>query len=464
MREMTMSNTHNETDPPTENTELILSSVDVPEATEAGPDDLVGELLGAYRLQERLGEGGMGEVFRAVHTGLGREVALKRIRSEKFKSEGVVKWFMREVMAAARVDHPYIVRAYDAGSERGCHYLVMELIDGVDLRTIVEKNGPLPIEEALRIAAEMALALAHLDSIGLVHRDVKPTNLIRVRKTGSVKLLDLGLARAVDVSAEDDQKKSGPQGRIVLGTPDYMAPEQILNAHGADIRADLYSLGCTLYYVLTGSVPFPGGTPTQKMLRQHGETPVEITRRRPEIPPEVAGIVGRLMMKNPDDRYQNPVELLSDLTRLASLPLAEEVELRESVSEWLFWREQFSDWIRRDVVMNSQSFHSCRRRSWRRPNLPVVLLLALAFTAFSLALGLFLASRAGEEKTEDGGEGRETRRQNSSRAERILFEQFLGSHPTAIDGHPFGLHGGNDLLRDRAAIHDRGRTRARIAL
>ena len=153
-----MSNTHNETDPPTENTQLILSSVDVPEATEAGPDDLVGELLGAYRLQERLGEGGMGEVFRAVHTGLGREVALKRIRSEKFKSEGVVKWFMREVMAAARVDHPYIVRAYDAGSERGCHYLVMELIDGVDLRTIVEKNGPLPIEEALRIAAEMALS------------------------------------------------------------------------------------------------------------------------------------------------------------------------------------------------------------------------------------------------------------------------------------------------------------------
>jgi eukaryotic-like serine/threonine-protein kinase len=260
--------------------------------------------VGPYLLEDRLGEGGMGEVFRARHRVLRRVVALKLIRPDRLV--GGLRRFLREAQAAARMDHPNVVHAYDAGAEGRHYYLAMEYVEGTDLRRLVQRDGPLGPARAADYARQAALGLQHALGRGVVHRDLKPSNLLLARG-GVVKVLDLGLAR-LDVPEGDGAEPLTAAGQV-LGSADYVAPEQVLDARCADTRADLYALGCTLYFLLSGSVPFPGGSAVSKLLRHLHEVPEPLAG----VPPALAGVVRRLMAKDPAERYRTPAELADAL-------------------------------------------------------------------------------------------------------------------------------------------------------
>jgi WD40 repeat protein/serine/threonine protein kinase len=278
--------------------------------------------LGQYVLLERLGEGGMGEVFKARHRKLGRLVALKIIRKDRLANDLAVKRFCREIQAAAHLEHPNVVRAYDADEADGTHFFAMEYVEGTDLAKLVKQHGPLPVGQACDCVRQAALALQHAFERGMVHRDIKPHNLL-LAADGVVKVLDMGLAR---LSPEDADGVSSfttlTQEGAVMGTPDFIAPEQAMDSHTADIRADLYSLGCTSYYLLTGCVPFPRGSALEKLLRHQTEEPRPVEGLRPEVPAAVAAVVRRLMAKRPQDRFQTPAELAAAVARAAATPVA----------------------------------------------------------------------------------------------------------------------------------------------
>jgi serine/threonine protein kinase len=281
-------------------------------------DDL---LLDSYVFLEKLGEGGMGAVFKARNWKLGQVVALKVIRKERLASETAVLRFEREIRAAAQLDHPNIVRALDAGRDGDRHFLVMEYIEGTDLARIVRERGPLPAGIACDLARQAALALQHAHERGLVHRDVKPANLLLARHpaqrdVGLVKVLDMGLARLV-APADGEAIDTLTQAGSVMGSLDYIAPEQALNSHAVDTRADLYGLGCTLYYLLTGRVPFPVENPMEKLLAHRTCEPEPVEERRPDVPPAVVAVLHRLMAKRPEDRYQTPAEAAEALAGAA---------------------------------------------------------------------------------------------------------------------------------------------------
>jgi len=278
--------------------------------------------LGPYRLLDRIGEGGMGQVYKARHERMGRIVALKVIRKDKLGNAETIRRFFQEVQAAAQLSHPNIVIAYDAGNIGPVHYLSMEYVDGTDLAKLVKDNGPLSVGQACDFIRQAALGLQHAFDRGLIHRDIKPHNLLVTRNkeagAGSkgdsngqpaVKILDMGLARWHDQGKERGLTHSG----AVMGTPDYLAPEQALDARTADIRADLYSLGCTFYFLLTGQPPFKGEALTELLLKHQMEqaTPLEQCRR--DVPAGVSAIVRKLMAKRPDDRFQTPTEVASAL-------------------------------------------------------------------------------------------------------------------------------------------------------
>jgi serine/threonine-protein kinase len=272
-------------------------------------DDL---LLGSYVVLERLGQGGMGQVFKARNWKLGGVVAIKVIRKEHLANPVAVQRFRREIEVVAKLDHPNIVRALDADHSGDSHFLVMEYVEGTDLSKLTKERGPLPVGLACDFARQAALALQHAHEQGMVHRDIKPGNLLLgqspgLRTAGLVKVLDMGLARMLP-GAEGDGPETLTREGNVLGSLDYLAPEQAINSHGADIRADLYGLGCTLYYLLTGHVPFPGGSPMDKLLAHRTKEPVPVEERRPEVPPAVAAVVRRLMARQPEDRYATPAE------------------------------------------------------------------------------------------------------------------------------------------------------------
>lgn len=266
-----------------------------------------------YVLLERLGEGGMGQVFRARHHKLGRIVALKVMRPERLAGAGMVRRFHREIQAAAQLAHPNVVLAFDAGEVNGVHYFAMEYVAGLDLARLVQRHGALPIEQACGLIRQAALGLQHAHERGLVHRDIKPANLLLANQTGTLKILDMGLARLCQEVHGEASSQLTQEGTVV-GTPDFMAPEQTLDAHLVDIRADLYSLGCTLYYLLTAQVPFPGGSLGQKLMRHQLREPAPVESLRPEVPVEVAAIVRTLLAKQPAERFQTPIELANALS------------------------------------------------------------------------------------------------------------------------------------------------------
>jgi hypothetical protein len=288
------------------------------------PLDRPPPIVAGYELLEELGRGGMGVVYKA-RRGDGRLVALKVIPKERVLHPEVVRRFRREAQAAARLSHPNIVGVYESDQDGDTHFLAMEYVAGVTLQKLVEQSGPLPVEQACDFVRQAALGLQHATEQGLVHRDVKPANLMAVVPAGGplalkpvVKLLDLGVARlrgglADGVSSLSTITRDG----AVVGTPDYVAPEQLENPHAADVRADLYSLGCTFYFLLTGQAPFAGGTLLQKLDRQRWETPPSVEQLRPDVPPGVSAVVRRLMAKRPEDRYRTPGDLLAALDALA---------------------------------------------------------------------------------------------------------------------------------------------------
>jgi serine/threonine protein kinase len=295
-----------------------------------------------YEILAEVGQGGMAAVFRARQLSLNRVVALKLIPHDRLDSadlDGLASHRLRrEAQALARLSHPNIVAIYDAGETRDVVYFAMEYVEGVDLQKRVDQQGPLPVAEAVEYIRQAALGLQHAHEQGLVHRDIKPANLIVQAKqdappsagdtstpsppveTGQpvrVKLLDLGLARVGTLAsgADDGLTKVG----AFVGTPDFAAPEQADDARRADIRSDLYSLGCTFYFLLAGRVPFPGITPLEKLVKHRLEEAPPIESWRPDIPMSVSAVLRKLMAKRPADRYQSPAELGA---ALPSLPLA----------------------------------------------------------------------------------------------------------------------------------------------
>jgi serine/threonine-protein kinase len=281
-----------------------------------------GELvLGGYVLLERIGEGGMGQVYKARHLRMRRVVALKLIHPDRLGNPQAVQRFEREVRAAAALAHPNIVLAYDANEVNGRHLLAMEYVEGTDLAASVAKGGVLPVAQACDCIRQAALGLQHAHERGLVHRDIKPHNLL-LTPDGVVKILDMGLARLNQPGEPDDRRSAMTQEGTVLGTPDYMAPEQANDSSGADIRADLYSLGCTLYFLLTGQPPFPGGGLTDKLVRHQLHEPEPVEHLRPDVSPAVAAIVRKMMAKKPEERFQTPAEVAGALQRVQATPPA----------------------------------------------------------------------------------------------------------------------------------------------
>lgn len=339
--------------------------------------------IGPFVILERIGEGGMGQVFKARQKMLSRTVALKVIRKECMNNPKVINRFKREIRAAGQLSHPHIVRAFDADQVNGTYYIAMEYIDGVDLAKYVRDNGPLPINQACEYIRQAALGLQHAFERGMVHRDIKPANLLVAKgipserrrssgliqrplnlppKTtpgdsgmskadlhrssslipraelaelypwGVVKILDMGLARCTDPITGEASTHLTQLGSV-LGTPEYIAPEQARDSHASDVRADLYSLGCTFYFLLTGQPPFPYGTLTEKLLqhqldavpavdpirrerlttwrREHPDA--NITANMMHVPKPVEEILLRLLAKHPEDRYQTPIELANEL-------------------------------------------------------------------------------------------------------------------------------------------------------
>ena len=266
--------------------------------------------LGNYQLLDQIGKGGMGAVFRAMHTKLKRIVALKVLPEEKLQDRMAVERFYREMEAIGRLEHPHLVRATDAGSADQRHYLVMECLEGQDLQAIVSRVGPLPMPEACEVVRQAALGLAYVDANGLVHRDIKPSNLFLTRQ-GQIKVLDLGLA-LITAGPRDASTLTGDHQ--TMGTLDYMAPEQWTNCHQVDARADIYSLGCTLYKLLTGVTPWKRAWATGI---QPSETPIDPRERRPDLPEELAALILRMLTYDRTQRISSCTDVATALASFA---------------------------------------------------------------------------------------------------------------------------------------------------
>lgn len=272
--------------------------------------------LGDYVLLARIGAGGMGQVFKAQHRHMKRLAAIKLLPPALTKDEAAIKRFQREVEAAAKLSHPNIVQTHDAGVQRGVWYLAMEYVEGCDLSALLAKNGVLSVSQVTNYIQQAAHGLAFAHAEGIIHRDIKPANLF-LDKNGTIKILDLGLAR-IDGAAAAAQEGLTQSG-MVMGTVDYMAPEQAFDTRHVDARADIYSLGCTLYRLLTGQNMYEGETLVQKLMG-HQSLPIpSLAERLPEAPAELVAIFQRMVAKSPADRYQTMAEVE---VALAAIPLS----------------------------------------------------------------------------------------------------------------------------------------------
>jgi serine/threonine protein kinase/putative intracellular protease/amidase len=260
-----------------------------------------------YRILDQLGQGGMGTVYKAQHKVMDRIVALKTINRRYTANAEAAERFRREVKAVAQLTHPNLVTAHDAEEAGGLHFLVMEFVEGISLDRYVRERGPLSVNRACWFIRQAALGLQYAHEKGMVHRDIKPQNLMVTRK-GQVKILDFGLALLRDAESAGTTSPS-----MFVGTPEYVAPEQARNSHLVDIRADLYALGCTFYFLLTGRPPFKGNSPFEVMAAHTEAEPEPITSTRADVPADVVEIVARLMAKKPEHRFGTPGELAAAL-------------------------------------------------------------------------------------------------------------------------------------------------------
>lgn len=282
-----------------------------------------------YKVGKRLGAGGMGVVYLAEHRLMDRVVAIKIIHRNLIRHPRALQRFRQEVKAAARLSHPNIVTAHDADEAGDVHFLVMEYVDGVSLDRLVAQSGPLEVSAACHYIRQAAKGLDHAYQAGMVHRDIKPHNLMLTKK-GQIKILDFGLARLAS-EAQDDVADATPASSAdtvhpgltrlgdVMGTPDYMAPEQACDPRSADIRADIYGLGCTLYAILTGRPPHGSGSARAKMIVKQNEGPTPITALRRDLPAELVAIIDRMIAPDPARRFQTPAEVVQALAPFAKM-------------------------------------------------------------------------------------------------------------------------------------------------
>jgi hypothetical protein len=292
------------------------STVPRPAAGRAGTAEigraLEGGLLGPYRLDRFIGGGGMGAVFQALDTTLHRTVAVKVLARQQSDDQENLRRFRIEAQSSARLDHENIGRVYAVGSDGGWHYIVLEYIEGTNLRDLVRDEGPFEPARMVDVAIQVADALEHASERDVVHRDIKPSNIV-ITPAGRARVVDMGLARLHQVAGDAELTVSG----MTLGTFDYISPEQARDPRAADVRSDLYSLGCTMFFMLAGRPPFAEGTMVQKLLQHQQAEPPAIDEVRPDVPRRLAAILARLMEKDPLDRYQRPAVLVADLVACA---------------------------------------------------------------------------------------------------------------------------------------------------
>lgn len=269
-----------------------------------------GFYLGKYKLLNHIGTGGMGAVYLAEHRVMRHRVAIKLLPNHLASHTSYLERFHQEARASASLNHPNMVRAHDVDHEGNVHYLIMDFVDGTDLQVLVSRSGPLPYRTAADYTRQAADGLAYAHRSGLIHRDIKPANLL-VDKAGTVKILDMGLARFTD---ESQGSLTMAYDQKMIGTVDYLAPEQALDSHHVDARVDIYSLGCALYFMLTGDAPFPQGTIAQRILQHQTAEPTDIHKTRPEVPDDLIAICRKMMAKSADDRYQTADEVSAALS------------------------------------------------------------------------------------------------------------------------------------------------------
>jgi serine/threonine protein kinase len=364
-----------------------------------------------YVILGRLGRGGMGVVLKAEHRRMKRPVAIKIITPEHMTSPDVVRRFYREVEAAARLSHPNIVVAHDASEHLGTHYLVMEYVEGQDLATVARDYGPLPVYAVVECILQAARGLQYAHEQGIIHRDIKPSNLL-LDIRGTVRVLDLGLAR-IDQSVRGQHTDRLTNSGQVMGTGDYMAPEQALNTHRADARSDIYSLGCTLYRLLAGIPPYHGKTFTQLFMAHLETPPPSLCAARPDVPPTLDALFQQMVAKMADDRPQtmrHVIDALEAIQRSARGADFDDETLRKGVFAFLRapgagspQREQSSSPL--EVTLNDgrhSRSSTDRQAGWRRTPRRVWVALGLA-AAVLVLLGVALAVQSAPRSETPGG-------------------------------------------------------------
>jgi serine/threonine protein kinase len=271
--------------------------------------------IGKYEIVSHLATGGMGAVYRALDVDLGRQVALKVLSPEWMAHAVRRERFRREARHSAKLRHENIVTIYEFGEANGTYYLALELVEGTDLQQYIDRKGRLDPDEARFILLQVARALDHAYSQGIIHRDIKPSNILLERPEDRplAKLTDFGLSR----EARDDECRVTGAG-LTVGTVDYLAPEQARDSGLADIRSDIYSLGCTLFHMLAGQAPFAEGSWTERVFKHIEAEPPDIRQLNPQVPERLTAVMRRMLAKKPDDRYQTPAELLDELLQLDS--------------------------------------------------------------------------------------------------------------------------------------------------
>ncbi|MBN2578471.1 MAG: SUMF1/EgtB/PvdO family nonheme iron enzyme [Pirellulales bacterium] len=373
-----------------------------------------GLVVGNYIVLDRLGKGGMGQVYQARHRKMDRVVALKMLPTQSTKSDESVKRFQREVKAAAKLSHPHIVTAYDADEYKGVHFLVMEYVEGKDLAHVVKQQGPLPVGQAVECLLQTAQGLDYAHRQGVIHRDIKPHNLL-LDVRGNVKILDMGLARieqtvgAADAAGNEALTLDGQ----IMGTLDYMSPEQALDTKTADARADIYSLGCTLHYLLTGKPPYPGDTIAKRILAHRTNPVPSLRRQRDDVPEPLDALFRSMLAKRPDDRPRTMAEVIAALgpcslsettvstpPPLPPFPAGETPDLAEEPLEKFLVEPASGDssFVRQPVTITERllgSTHTLLRRFGRPTKIAAAVAVGLVFLFLLSAVVLMLKTDEG---------------------------------------------------------------------
>jgi serine/threonine protein kinase len=366
-----------------------------------------GFTFGKYKILERLGSGRNSNVFLCEQLSMRRKVALKILPLAKAENPAALARFYREARAAGALQHPNIVHTYDNGQENDLHFLVMEYVDGSSLQEIVDKLGPMAIDRAAAYMRQAATGLQHLHQTGLIHRDIKPANLLLERR-GIVKILDLGLARFFHDHKDLLTQQYDPQA--ILGTADYVSPEQAFHGHTVDTRTDLYSLGATFYFLLAGRPPFAGKTVKEKLVGHLTKEPLPLRTLRPEIPERLAAVVEKMMAKDREQRYQDAAAIVAALTPWTKAPVAPppacEMPLLSPAAQNTGYRETNSvpaSAALGQKAANSRQAHPAEARIWRRRQLrKLAAVCTVAALLAGFALGALFSSRSAPVQAADG--------------------------------------------------------------